>query len=168
MRQFTLFSKSDMRRLQLFATGTLVGGGKAASKPKTNLFLGFLVISMLCFLPIASGQENVNITVITGGTLIDGSGAQPLTNSIIIIKGDKIVSAGPSASIAIPDKATVIDARGKWILPGFVDLHHHLGYGESNNSMVTLAALERMNRMLSAGVTTIRDVGAPVEAMRAI
>lgn len=168
MRQFTLFIKSDIKRLQLFATDTLLCREKSASKPETNLFLGFLVISILCFLPIASGQENVNFTVITGGTLIDGSGAQPLTNSIIIIKGDKIVSVGPSASTAIPDKATVIDARGKWILPGFVDLHHHLGYGESNNSMVTLAALERMNRMLSAGVTSIRDVGAPVEPMRAL
>ena len=123
---------------------------------------------MLCFLPLASAQENANITAITGGTLIDGTGAQPLTNRTIIIKGDMIVSAGPSASTPIPENATVIDARGKWILPGFIELHHHLGYGESDNSMVTLAALERMNQMLSAGVTSIRDVGAPVEPMRAL
>jgi imidazolonepropionase-like amidohydrolase len=168
MRQINLFSKSDMKRLLLFPNGTLLAGRETASKPKTNVFFGFLLISVLCFLPIASAQENANIIAITGGTLIDGTGTQPLTNRTIIIKGDMIVSAGPSASTPIPENATVIDARGKWILPGFIELHHHLGYGERDNSMVTLAALERMNQMLSAGVTSIRDVGAPVEPMRAL
>jgi imidazolonepropionase-like amidohydrolase len=136
--------------------------------PKTNVFLGFLMLSVLCLVPIASAQENANITAITGGTLIDGTGAQPLTDQTIIINGDVIVSVGPSASTTIPENATVIDAEGKWILPGFIDLHHHLGYGETYNSMQTLAALEMMNRMLSAGVTSIRDVAGPVGPMRAL
>ena len=168
MRQITHSSKSETKRLPLFATSTWIGGGKAESMPKAIVFFGFLIISVLCLLPIASAQENVNIIAITGGTLIDGTGTQPLTNCIILIKGDVIVSVGSSASTAIPKNATVIDARGKWILPGFIELHHHLGYGEENNSMVTLAALDRMDKMLSAGVTSIRDVGAPVEPMRAL
>ena len=135
---------------------------------KTKVFSGILMISVLCLLPIASGKENVNITAITGGTLIDGTGAKPLTNRTIIINGDTIESVGPSISTTIPENATVIDITGKWILPGFIDLHHHLGYGETSHSMATLRALDMMNRMLSAGVTAVRDVGGPVEPMRAL
>jgi hypothetical protein len=144
MRQITFFSKSYMKRLLLFATGTLLWRGQAVSMPKTNVFFGFLMILVLCLLPIASAQENSNIIAITGGTLIDGTGAKPLTNRTIIINGNTIVSVGRSASTTIPKNATVIDAKGKWLLPGFIDLHHHLGYGESYNSLHTLAALEMM------------------------
>ena len=168
MRQVTFFLKSYMKRLLLFATGTLLWRGQAVFMPKTNVFFGFVMILVLCLLPIASAQENSNITAITGGTLIDGTGTQPLTNHTIIINGNTIVSVGPYASTTIPENAKVIDAKGKWILPGFIDLHHHLGYGESYNSMQTLAALEMMNRMLSAGVTSVRDVAGPVGPMRAL
>lgn len=135
---------------------------------KTKVLSGILIISVLCSLPIASGKEHVNIIAITGGTLIDGTGAEPLTNHTIIINGDTIESVGPSVSTTIPENAMVIDITGKWILPGFIDLHHHLGYSESVPSMATLRALDMMNRMLSAGVTSIRDLGGNVRAMRAL
>lgn len=135
---------------------------------KTKVLSGILMISVLCSLPIASAEDNVNIIAITGGTLIDGTGAEPLTNHTIIINGDTIESVGPSASTTIPENATVIDITGKWILPGFIDLHHHLGYGESDPSMSTLRALDMMNRMLSAGVTAVRNLGGHVESLRAL
>ena len=135
---------------------------------KINAFSAVLMISVLCLLPTASAEDNVNITAITGGTLIDGTGAEPLTNHTIIINGDTIESVGPSVSTTIPENAMVIDITGKWILPGFIDLHHHLGYSESVPSMATLRSLDMMNRMLSAGVTSIRDLGGNVRAMRAL
>ncbi len=127
-----------------------------------------LIVSMIGLLPFASGGEETEITAIIGGTLIDGTGAEPLSDSTIIIKGDTIESVGPSASTTIPQNATVIDITGKWILPGFIDLHHHLGYGDRSRSMATLRALDMMNRMLSAGVTAVRDVAGHVESMRAL
>jgi imidazolonepropionase-like amidohydrolase len=135
---------------------------------RTKVLSGILMISVLCSLPIASGKEHVNIIAITGGTLIDGTGAEPLANHTIIINGDTIESVGPSGSTTIPENATVIDITGKWILPGFIDLHHHLGYGELSDSLATLKALDMMNRMLSAGVTAVRDVADHVESMRAL
>ena len=137
---------------------------------KAKIVSWVLIVSMIGLLPLASAKENSNITAITGGTLIDGTGAQPLTNQTIIINGNKIMSVGPTASTAIPKNATVIDVKGKWILPGFIDLHHHLGYGEGemSHSMATLRALDMMNRMLSAGVTAVRDVAGSVESMRAL
>ena len=47
MRQITFFSKSYMKRLLLFATGTLLWRGQAVSMPKTNVFFGFLMILVL-------------------------------------------------------------------------------------------------------------------------
>jgi len=167
MQQIILFSKSKMQGLRLLVSRTLFAKQKALTIARTKVLFGFLMM-LLGVLPEASAQENANITVIVGGTIIDGTGVQPLTNHTIVIKGEKIVSVGPSASSTIPKNATVIDAKGKWVLPGFIDLHHHLGYGEINNSMRTLAALEMMDRMLSAGVTSIRELAAPIETMRAL
>ena len=125
---------------------------------KTKVLSGILMISVLCSLPIASGKEHVNIIAITGGTLIDGTGAEPLTNHTIIINGDTIESVGPSVSTTIPENAMVIDITGKWILPGFIDLHHHLGYSESVPSMATLRALDMTgySHTLNAGFIDCR------------
>ncbi len=135
---------------------------------KTRIVSLTLIVSMIGLLPFASGAEETKITAIVGGTLIDGTGGEPLSDSTIIIRGDTIESVGPSASTTIPQNATVIDITGKWILPGFIDLHHHLGYGDRSRSMATLRALDMMNRMLSAGVTAVRDVAGHVEPMRAL
>jgi len=63
--------------------------------------------------------------VIQGGTLIDGTGRPPIDNAVIVIEGDRFKAVGRSAEVAIPQGAQVIDARGKTVLPGFIDGHCH-------------------------------------------
>jgi imidazolonepropionase-like amidohydrolase len=63
--------------------------------------------------------------VIQGGTLIDGTGRPPIDNAVIVIEGDRFRAVGRSAEVAIPPGAQVIDARGKTVLPGFIDGHCH-------------------------------------------
>lgn len=69
--------------------------------------------------PIVFAQQ---VTVLKGGTLIDGTGSAPQSNVNIVIRGDTIQSIG---SGRIPRGAEVIDVSGKFIVPGLWDKHLH-------------------------------------------
>jgi imidazolonepropionase-like amidohydrolase len=67
--------------------------------------------------------------IVKNGNLIDGSGRDPIPNALVIIEGNRITRAG-SADGSTPQgrpNDTIIDAAGKFILPGLIDAHcHHL------------------------------------------
>ncbi|WP_425235790.1 amidohydrolase family protein [Ulvibacterium sp.] len=86
---------------------------------------------------------------IVGATLIDGTGAPPVENSLVIIQNDTIDFVGKVDEQEIQDDAVVIDAKGKTLLPGLIDAHFH---GGENAEMSTL--------FLKKGVTSVRDPGA--------
>ncbi|MFN3322046.1 MAG: amidohydrolase family protein [Bryobacteraceae bacterium] len=85
--------------------------------------------------------------IITGARLIDGTGAPPIDNSIVVIEGDRIVAAGPRGSVQPPAGET-FDARGLTLLPGLIDAHFHRGN------------VNLPNIFLNNGVTSVRDPGA--------
>ncbi len=64
--------------------------------------------------------------VVQGGTLIDGTGRQPVENSVIVIEADRFKAVGKSGEVPVPSDSEVIDATGKTVLPGFIDGHGHL------------------------------------------
>lgn len=84
---------------------------------------------------------------LTGGTLIDGTSATPVSDAVIVVRGGKIVAAGPRATMVIPAGAQRIDVTGKYIVPGLWDMHAH--YEQVEWGPIHLAA----------GVSTVRDVG---------
>ncbi len=105
---------------------------------------------------------------ITNGTLIDGSGNDPLTGMTILIEDEKITAISRDGQI--PRGATVIDAMGGNILPGLIDTHVHftMEYPDVLRGLLTppslrlLQAIPRMKATLEAGVTTVRDAaGSP-------
>ena len=83
---------------------------------------------------------------IKGGTLIDGMGGPPIENSVVIIRDNQIVWAGRADRAAIPADAKIIDAKGKWIVPGLWDAQ--LNYFWFDGEL-----------MLNQGVTASIDVG---------
>ena len=115
------------------------------------------------------------VTAFVGATLIDGTGAGPAPNSVVLVQGTKIAAAGPASSVKVPAGATVVDVKGRFILPGFIDCHTHITTESTeieayrgSKSLATLRALQLMNRYLASGVTAIRDVGSPIEPMQAL
>jgi imidazolonepropionase-like amidohydrolase len=86
---------------------------------------------------------------IVGATLIDGSGGPPLAAATVYVEGERIARVGPTAATPIPPDASVIDARGKFVVPGLVDMHVHVYTPEKWHSELFLAA----------GVTTVLDLG---------
>ncbi|HJU62843.1 MAG TPA: amidohydrolase family protein [Candidatus Binatia bacterium] len=64
--------------------------------------------------------------VVRGGRLIDGTGRQPVENSVIVIQAGRFHAVGRSGNVSVPSDAQVIDVNGKTVLPGFIDGHGHL------------------------------------------
>ncbi|MDE0807590.1 MAG: amidohydrolase family protein [Longimicrobiales bacterium] len=121
---------------------------------------------------IAAQRGSSNTTAIVGAMLLDGYERPPIHNSVIIVKGDRIVAVGTQADTDIPEEARIIDGGGMTVLPGLIDLHVHtmfLGHGDyaewfpifegKEEEMMEIAA----KQLLMAGVTTAVDLGAPIE-----
>jgi imidazolonepropionase-like amidohydrolase len=84
---------------------------------------------------------------IEGATLIDVTGGPSIPDSIVLTSGDKIIAVGPRAQVKVPADATVLDAHGKYLIPGLWDMHAH--YEQVEWGPIYLAS----------GVTSVRDVG---------
>ena len=106
--------------------------------------------------------------VLAGGRLVDGTGAEPVADAVIVIDGGKIDQVGPAGQVDVPATAEVIDVAGKTILPGLIDAHVHLFGITSMNQMTwvidephvrTIRASMDAWRCLDAGFTTVRDAG---------
>jgi imidazolonepropionase-like amidohydrolase len=95
------------------------------------------------------------VTVIEGGTLIDGTGGPLLENAVVVVQGNKIVAVGKKGTVSFPQNARVIPADGRFILPGLIDGHVH--YAEWHGELT-----------LAYGVTTVKDTGNPVEWLEAL
>src|ERR1044071_6509646 len=69
---------------------------------------------------VAQGQQP-QVLVVQGGTLIDGLGGVPVPNSVIVVTGNRITAVGRQGQVQIPAGAQVVNAAGKWVVPGFFD-----------------------------------------------
>src|SRR5262245_41251509 len=90
---------------------------------------------------------------IIGATLIDGRGGAPVSDSVVMVRDDRIVGAGKRNATPVPKDVEVIDATGLSLMPGFIDSHFHIDGDDG------LPAL-----YLTHGVTSVRDPGQWIEA----
>ena len=73
----------------------------------------------------ADGAGISSVTALVGATLIDGTGAAPLDDAVIIIDGTEIAAAGARDSVPVPEGADIVNVDDKWLVPGLVDAHVH-------------------------------------------
>src|SRR5688572_6349777 len=92
----------------------------------TKLMLALSVLLVTAVHALAQGPTAL---AITGATLIDGTDRPPIQDAVIIIDAGRITRSGPRAATPIPPGATLIDARGKFVIPGLADMHNHLQNG---------------------------------------
>ena len=107
--------------------------------------------------------------VITGATMIDGSGGAPLANAAALIDGSEIVYAGSAQAVDIPEGAEIIDASEMTLMPGLIDTHDHIAsfsYEIASRWGITeprstrhLRIASVLKQTLETGYTTVRDAG---------
>lgn len=121
--------------------------------------------------------------VIRGVTLIDGNGGAPVANATVVVRGNRIEDVA-TGTVPVPAGAEVIDAKGKYLIPGLMDIHIHLR--GSRGADVTATALQQgprntasgdeqwrpgiraLHSYLYAGVTTVYDAGNRPEYIMAL
>jgi len=134
--------------------------------------LVFLLFALLA--PLAALEAQEADLAIVGGMLIDGNEGTPVQNSVVLIDDDRITEVGRVGITDIPDGARVIDANGKTVMPGLIESHAHLmilGHGVYSEyfpryeDRIMSGEILRLSaeQLVWAGVTTARDVGAPLE-----
>jgi NADPH:quinone reductase-like Zn-dependent oxidoreductase/imidazolonepropionase-like amidohydrolase len=137
--------------------------------------------TLLCFILVAVGTLTVcaEKIALVGGTLINPATERVITNARILIDGDRITDFGDGITTPVPKGARVIDCKGKFILPGYIDTHVHFfqsGGLFTRPDVVDLTkvrpyadeiALIKKNlpdtfeRYLRSGITSVIDVGGP-------
>jgi imidazolonepropionase-like amidohydrolase len=96
---------------------------------------------------VSTAEDNSIIVLV--GTLIDGTGAEPLEDAVIIIEDEYITAVGSREDVEIPSDANIIELHDATILPGFINSHVHSTYEPV-----------LFEKWVQAGVTTVRDLGA--------
>lgn len=130
-----------------------------------------LVAVFLLSQSLALAQDR---TALVGGRLIDGYGHAPIRNSVILISGDTIEAVGTVETLEVPDGYDRVSTEGMDVLPGLWENHAHLmlvghadyvhwqaEYSDRIDEEIMPAAAVQL---LLAGVTSARDLGAPLEA----
>lgn len=132
-----------------------------------------LICALSLFLFSALSLNAASKIALVGGTLIDGNGTKAIRNSVILIEGERITAVGQVGSLTVPTDAEVISTEGMSVLPGLWDMHVHLminGHSDYDHWDKTYPSrLEKeimpasAKQLLLAGVTSARDLGAPLE-----
>lgn len=92
--------------------------------------------------------------VIRDGDVFDSERGVVVPRQTVVIEGDRITAVGPTAEVPVPRGATVVEARGKTVVPGLWDMHTHFFSGsEAESGLLHLAS----------GVTTVRDLAADLD-----
>jgi imidazolonepropionase-like amidohydrolase len=102
----------------------------------------------------AQTQPAAEVVALTHATVIDGTGAAPMPDSTVLIRGGRITAVLPTGSQPVPNGARVEDLTGKWVIPGLIDAHVHLPSGSGDLARYR----ELLTRLLLGGVTGVRDM----------
>ena len=141
--------------------------GKAYWVAVRRIFAGCISLGLVAPVARAAGATTPQeTTAIVGTTIIDGNGGLPIQDGTIVIRGARIAAVGPRTSTDVPGEARVIDGRGKFVTPGFVDTNVHHSIPGARGWNATYArywerhadvVLQGMQLQLKYGVTTVRD-----------
>jgi len=119
--------------------------------------LALLLCVVLLGTTVAANAQTKSTIAIEHVTVIDGTGRPAIPDATVLIEGDRITRVSRT-EIAIPAGAQRIDGRGKYLIPGMMDVHIHL-HGGFTKPPDERAGIRALQSYLYCGVTTVLDVG---------
>jgi len=145
----------------LVATGTLIPRLRSPIHlrwtwcARSGLRLPWLVLILaVLWVPPVSGQDTQpSALVIHGGTIIDGTGRAPWSG-VVVVQGDRLACVGTETDCPPPQDAQVLDATGRFLLPGFIDTHVHLHWTTMSSGTRQVQRLR-----FAYGITLVREAG---------
>ncbi len=116
-----------------------------------SIFLLFAlsVMSAGCSSQTGPSVQNGSV-VLTNGLLIDGTGAAPVQQAVVVIENGRITAVGSAGTVAVPAGLPILNVRGATILPGFINAHVHDAFDR-----------EHLRAWAQGGVTAVRDLCGP-------
>jgi imidazolonepropionase-like amidohydrolase len=122
-----------------------------------RLFLLFvLLLGTACAGSARTGEELPTLALVNA-TVVDVETGALLPNQTVLIAGNRITRTGPSAQLHIPSSAQVVEAGGRYLIPGLWDAHVHL----------SVAGESALPLLVAHGVTGVRDMGSRLPEIRA-
>ncbi|MFQ6116257.1 MAG: amidohydrolase family protein, partial [bacterium] len=138
------------------------------------------IIVFFLFFVASNTQAQSSLKAIVGGTLVNPDGPTPIENSVILLQGPRIVKVGKFGEIQVPEDAELVNAEGKWIIPGLIDAHVHffqsgglytrpdgidlrkyVPYEKQELAQIRERLPDTFARYLRCGITSVVDVGGP-------
>jgi imidazolonepropionase-like amidohydrolase len=132
------------------------------SVPLRSRKILFLLFALLLAVPSFSSAEPSAQLAITHVTLIDATGRAPQPDQTVLIDAGRITAVGATAKIRVPKSVRTIDASGKFLLPGFWDMHVHIAGLNADPSWSKQVLLPLL---LANGITGVRDMGGDLDVL---
>jgi hypothetical protein len=132
------------------------------SVPLKSRKILFLLLAGLLIASSFSAAEPSSQLAITHVTVIDATGRAPQPDQTVLVDSGRITVMGAAAKIKVPKSARTIDASGKFLLPGFWDMHVHLAGVTADPSWGKQVLLPLL---LANGITGVRDMGGDLDAL---
>lgn len=123
-----------------------------------RLLPAFLILLFSCHTPPA---DTSSYTAFVGANLIDGSGSSPIENAVLLLRDGRVAAVGNAEEVDIPENATTHDVSGKFIMPGIINGHGHVGevIGIERGHYGTATLEQNLSLYARYGVTTVVSLG---------
>jgi len=134
-------------------------------KARITLIAGLACVAVACSPPAPAPPPAApsGVKAFVGATILDGMGAAPISNGVLLVRDGKIEAVGPASQITVPDGAERIDVSGRTLMPGIVNAHGHVGSTVGLKSAPEFYTEENVARQLGLyaryGVTTVVSLG---------
>ncbi|MCA1584871.1 MAG: amidohydrolase family protein [Acidobacteria bacterium] len=102
----------------------------------------------------ALGQGQPLAVAITNVTIVPMDRERSISDQTVLVRGERIAEIGPAAKVQVPDGATRVDGRGKFLMPGVAEMHAHIPGGNAPDALVDRV----LTLFVANGVTTIRGM----------
>jgi imidazolonepropionase-like amidohydrolase len=122
---------------------------------KNSSVLWLVPLLLIQFWAPLTATPQLQHLVLTHVTVIDATGAQARPEMTVIITGSRIAALGKADEVRLPEGAQIVDAGGRFVIPGLWDMHIHSGSYEEGKKVFPL--------LIARGITGVRDMGCPPE-----